>query len=47
MKTKNEITWDKFWDEFCKSMWGKTKNPYYPPKQIRKVMDKFTIKEKK
>ena len=47
MKTKNEKTWDIFWDEFCVSMWGKTKNPYKPPLQIRKVMNRFLIKKNK
>jgi hypothetical protein len=45
-KTKNEKEWDKFWNELAVNCWGKRANPSYPAAQIRKIMNRYLIKQK-
>lgn len=44
--SKNQQTWNKFWDELCSSEWGKTKNAYIPSRAVQKVMNRYLIKDK-
>lgn len=46
MERTNDETWDKFWDEVYRKVWGsKVEKPSRPSEVVKKIMRKYTIQE--